>query len=437
MRLRTIRGLVAAVAAVPTLGLAQGDDARPISLVDAVRLAQQNQPTTVAARNAIRSGEATVRQRKLNFFPNLSLSNTAAQRAGTQLVQGVPLPLTGNPWSYSRGLNAGLTIFDGNKNLNDYRTADANLDAFAASEVLSRYNVALNVKTTYYAVLAAREQAAAATRQREQADQQLKVASAKMSAGAATRSDSLSAAISVGNAQLAILTADNNLRAANAALTRLVATPFTVTSTTADTAGVGRIDVTDADLTKMVLDGPGVRQPVAALAAAQAAHKSSTGTYWPRLTASGSYGQSPASSKTFDWGSGTSSTTSSLSFSLSYNIFDNYNREATLIAARVAEDNAEASLRDAKFGATQNLTTFLNLYRTSVAQVELQLLQIVAAEENLRVVTQQYNLGTKQLLDLLTAQTSLDAQRLALITARQNARIAKANIEALIGRDLP
>ena len=56
--------------------------------------------------------------------------------------------------------------------------------------------------------------------------------------------------------------------------------------------------------------------------------------------------------------------------------------------------------------------------------------------ENLRVITQQYNLGTKQLLDVLTAQASLDLARSNLIAARLSARVAKANIEALIGRDL-
>jgi outer membrane protein len=438
MNARKIRGLLAGSAVVPVLALAQGaDEARPISLVDAVKLAQQNQPSTVTARNSIRTGESTVRQRRLAFLPTLSLSSTAAQRGGTQLVQGVPLPLTGNPWSYSRGLSSQLTLFDGGRKYYDYRSADANLDASAANEVLQRYNVALSVKTQYYAVLAAREQAAAANRQREQADQQLKVASAKMNAGAATRSDSLTAAISVGNAQLALLNAENALRGANAALTRLVATPFTVTATSSDTAEVGHIDLSDEELTKLVLDGPGVRQPAAALAAARTAHKSNTTGYWPQLLVNGSYGQNPASSPNFDWGSGTASKSTSLSFSLSYNLFDGYTREANLVNARIAEENADANLRDAKFFAQQNLTTFLNSYRTAIATIQLQQLQFVAAEENLRVITQQYNLGTKQLLDLLTAQTSLDQQRLNLITARQNARIAKANIEALIGRDLP
>ena len=40
------------------------------------------------------------------------------------------------------------------------------------------------------------------------------------------------------------------------------------------------------------------------------------------------------------------------------------------------------------------------------------------------------------MLDVLTSQTTLDQARAALIQARYDARIAKAQVEALVGRDL-
>ena len=140
----------------------------------------------------------------------------------------------------------------------------------------------------------------------------------------------------------------------------------------------------------------------------------------------------------FEWagGSGATTTSTSLSFNVNYTLFNNYQRESQVVTTRVNLENAEATLRDAKFLAQQNLTTQLNTYRTAQLSIELNKLQIQAAEENLRVVQQQYNLGTKQLLDLLTAQLQLDNARATLIQARQNARVAKAQIESIIGRDL-
>lgn len=59
-----------------------------------------------------------------------------------------------------------------------------------------------------------------------------------------------------------------------------------------------------------------------------------------------------------------------------------------------------------------------------------------AAEEDLRVQQQRYALGASTLLDLLTSQTTLNQARSDLIAARYDYRVAKAQLEALVGREL-
>jgi outer membrane protein len=54
-----------------------------------------------------------------------------------------------------------------------------------------------------------------------------------------------------------------------------------------------------------------------------------------------------------------------------------------------------------------------------------------------RVQQQRYNIGASTLLDLLNSQTTLEQARAALIAARYDYRIARAQIETLIGRSLP
>ncbi len=432
-----IRGALA-LAIVPALAAAQtgADNARPITIDDAVRLAVQYSPATVASRNSERSGEAGVTFAKSQFLPSLTATYSANNQGGTQFIQGVPVPISGLPWTYQRGLSAGVTVFDGGRNWYNYKAAGASLDAAVASDVSQRYAVALSVKVQYYAILAAREQESAARRQLEEAQQSLQVASAKMQAGAATRADSLTAALSVGTAQLAILNAQNLLLNANAALTRLVASPVMVTAVAADTSDIGRVDVDEGSLTKMALEGPAVRAAAALFAVSHAVHQSATTPYIPSLTASGRYGQNPKATQGFLFGGGPTSTSTSFGINISYPIFNNYSREQTLILARIGEDNAEANLRDAKFLAQQNLTTYLVNYNTAQQTIALQLLQIQSATENLRVQTQRYNIGTALQVDVTTAEAALDLARFNLITARLNARTAKANIEALIGRDL-
>ena len=432
---------VVMVAVVPMALAAQGavGDARPISLDEAVKLALLNQPTTVAARNQIRQSEASVKRNfyNLGFIPTLGIGASANQRGGDRYAEGVKLPNSATPWSYGRQLNiGGITLFDGGTKWNAWRQSQAQLNSNEASLVTQRYTVALQVKTAYYNVVAAREQRAAAQRQLDQAQQQLAVASAKVNVGSATRTDSLTGAISVGTAKQAILTADNAIANANAALTRYAATPFTVTAVSGDSTSIPTIDVSDAELVRLALAGPLVTQNTAQLRVADAQRRSANAPYMPQLTMSLSYGWTIENSQRFQLADGANGNSTGLGFNFNYNIWDNYAREQSVVQARLSLDNAEATLKDNKFVVQQNLTQQLNTFRTAVASIELNQLQIASAEENLRVVQQQYNLGTKQLLDLVTAQRSVDDARAQLITSRQNARIAKANIEQIIGRDL-
>jgi len=432
-----IRGALA-LAIAPALAAAQqaADNPRPITIDEAVRLAVLNSPLTVASRNGEVAGKAGVTFAKAQFLPSLALGYSATNQGGTQFIQGTPVPISGKPWTYSRNINSSLTVFDGGAHWYDYKAAGATLDAAVASDVSQRYGVALNVKVQYFAILAAREQESAARRQLEEAQQALQVSAAKMVAGAATRADSLTAALGVGTAQLAIITAQNLLLNANAALTRMIASPVTVTAIVGDTSDNARLDIDEGSLTKMALEGPTVKAAVASYAASKALHKATTTTYLPSISATGQYGQNPQATQGFDFGGGPTSTSTRFGITASYTIFNNYSREQTVILARIAEDNAQANMRDAQFGAQQNLTQFLVNYQTAQQTITLQLLQIQSATENLRVQQQRYNIGTALQVDVTTAQAALDLARFNLITARLNARTAKANIEALIGRDL-
>jgi outer membrane protein len=429
------RRLAAGLALVPALAAAQSGEPRAVSLDEAVRLAQQASPTTVAARNALRTSDAAVRFSISQYIPSLSLTGSAAQSGGTTFFQGALVPFKGDAWNYSKGYSMNLQLFDGGQRWFNYKAANAGVDAAGAGEVSARFNVALSVKQQYYTVLAARESESAARRQLEQANEDLKVASLKVIAGTATRSDSLQAAILVANARLAILTAQNNVRVANASLTRLIASPTQVTAVAADTADMGMVAIDSVSLAKLADEGPPGRQAAAQLAAARAMHTAARTPYLPTLSASWRDNLNNSNSS-FSWGGGPTSSSTSLVFNFSYPLFNNYAREQTLLVADVAEANADAVYRDVRLGQQQQLTQLISTLRTAQERISIQLVTIAAADENLRVQKQRYDLGAATQLDVLTAQSTLDAARAALIQARFDARTAKAQIEALVGRDL-
>jgi outer membrane protein len=256
--------------------------------------------------------------------------------------------------------------------------------------------------------------------------------------GQVVRNDSLKFAIQVGSARLALLNARAQLRDANAALTRLVASNTPVTAVAADTSDVPRLDMDDAELQRLADNGPTVRQAIASLEAAKQGRRSTlTSQFVPQVRAGYNYNASGFTSPTFNWGGGPpSATQTQYFFSVGYTIFNNFTRELSTMQATVLADNAEAQLRDAKFNAKASLAQLVDQFRTAAETVELQQLQIAAAADDLAAQQSRYAVGAASYLDLLTSQTQLDAQRILLINARFSARTAKAAIEAFVGRDL-
>lgn len=418
------------------------DGARPVTLAEAVQLAQRNSPAAVQARGLDRNAEAARRAARAAFIPNLNLTANSGRTQGTTInnFSGQLQPLSGNPWSYGNGIGANIELFDGGRRFSELNRVRAVADVADVSATAAQFDASLQVKQQFYAALAARESEAAARAQLEQAQQQLKASSARVAAGVATKSDSLRSAIQVGNAQLAVLTSQNDLRVANAALTRVAGSPVTLTASPGDTADVGMSMPSEAELSALVNAGPAVRLAESNVSVAKAVKRSQRSAYLPTLNMSYNYNFSQTSGgfaggNLFLPGNGNPNR-QTMNFNLSYPVFNGLTRESQSIQNDVALTNSEAQLRDARLGARQNLTSFIRAYENAQARVQVQLAAIAAADEDLRVQQQRYALGASTLLDLLTSQTQLNQARQALIQARLDARIARAQLSSLVGREL-
>src|SRR6266550_4090136 len=183
----------------------------PIDLQRAIQLAQRNAPIAVQARGQIRTANSSVRAAYAAFLPGVTITAGQSNQTGDRLGQsGNIVPFNPkHPWSYTTGIRSTLRLFDGGQRFYQISQSKADVGAAEANDVAQQFNVALQVKTQYYAILAARESEAAAATQLDQAVAQLQAAAARVRAGAATLSDSLRSVIQVGDARLALLTAQN------------------------------------------------------------------------------------------------------------------------------------------------------------------------------------------------------------------------------------
>jgi outer membrane protein len=456
VRLALRRALVLALLPAFALG-AQGvavDTTQPpaISLDQAIQLARRNAPQAVQARGQEKTARSEIRSAYGAFIPNVSLSVGAVRqftgegsRTRINPTTGATEVLPAQPWSYSNGLSFNAQLFDGGSRFQELKVARADVTAAEANTVAQSFSLALNVKQQFYAALAARESEDAARAQLAQAQAQLSSATARLRAGAATVSDSLRAEILVGNARLALLTARSSLRDANATLTRLIGSPTLISPSLSDTldtvtpelaGNAAPASLSDsATLAALATNGPAVQQAQAALAAARSSRRASRAPYLPTVTAAYSRGGS-GTDVGYGFGNDPFTYSGRLSLQLSYPLFNQFNRESQVARAEVAEANAEAALRDAELAGQQTLSQQIEALRLAGQRVAVQEATIRAAREDLRVQQQRYELGASTLLDVLTSQAQLNQAQAALIQARFDARVARARIEALIGRTL-
>ena len=249
---------------------------------------------------------------------------------------------------------------------------------------------------------------------------------------AATISDSLTAVVDLSRARAQLLTQQKSLTEAEATLARMIgidgvvsASPdsslFTLTPL-ADTAAL---------LGEAMSQSPAVIRAEAGVRAAKARVGSSKSYYWPSLTLSGSSSLNGSSPSRYDL-----SNTRGFSLGLSWQIFNGFVREQTLVQAHADADYAVATAADTRRDVGSRLITQLAALRTAEQRITLTTQSLEAARANARVQTERYRLGTIQITELNLAQDALSNAEQDAINARYDYLRARAQIEAILGRKL-
>ncbi len=429
--MRWLRGVTAVLVVALTAPVAAAQQVE-ITLQEAVRRSLDVQPAMVQARGDQRNAGASSRSAFAAFLPSVTTGVSAA-RSNVGRID----PTTGRPvppdYSYTGSLNVSLELFDGFRRFANLKSASATGDAAEAGAVNQRFQIILATKQAFYNALANDELVRVADAQVRRAQQQLRISIDKLHAGSATRSDSLRSTVEYGNARIALLQAQANLATAQANLGRQIgvdapvrAIPDTALPVVPDTA----------DLRRAAIEGaPAVEQAEAQASAARAQVWSTRAQYWPSLIVSYSNNRQGVGSPSFPLFSGYPETFS-WRFGLSWTLFNGFTREANQVNASVNRDIAEARAADTRRQVNALLTQQLATLATAVEQINIARDNLAAATEDLRVQNERYRVGAATILDLLTSQAALTQAEVNVIQTRFNYLIARAQVEAVVGRML-
>ena len=406
------------------------DDSLPsVTLAEALRRATGLDPNYVAAIGQV-DNAVWARRSAFSVFilPSVTLNGNIAwlnpQSVNFITFQKVPRQVTAQ-------LTASYDLFTGGQKLAELSRSGAALEGAHAGELAARFAAALLTESDYYAVLAGGELTRVARERVQRAEQQLAVARARVSSGAAVQTDSLQLRLELSQARVGLLVRETALRIARLELGRRVGAAGPVDAAPLDTAPAPELPLTLADaITQAASQGPQYRVAQANERAAAAAFRGQLGAYLPRATLT----FNALAFDTLFYPKGFKRTTFTLG--VSFPLWDNAQREIALSQARVNHDVARAIRQDMDRAVQRDVTAAYDGYTTARASTELAGEGRRVARENFRVQQSRYRAGASTILDLLKAQSDLDDAEAALVQARYATRLALAGLENILGRRL-
>jgi len=425
-----------------------------VTLDDAIKLALKVQPAVVQAGANVDIAHANQRQALGNWLPSVT-ANSNLTRSSLGRVNSSTGQLVNNPNAYfgSVGVTASLTLFDGLQRVFTGRQMNASAASADAALVNQKFQVTLLTKQAFFNALAAVDLERVANTAVQRSQEQLKISREKLLAGTAVRSDTLQASVTMGQAQLQLLQAQATRETQEANLAHLIGFNGVV-APVGDSTTVAVTDVDTAAVRAEALkSSPVIASATAQLRAAEATVNANRTVYLPTVTASYSTQRSGSASQVWGYsvpsgvGSDTVSKAGALnipglsptwnfSLSLSWPLFNGFKREATLWSALANRDAFGASAADASRSVNAQVTQYIAALEAARTGISIARASRAAAEEGLRVQRERYRLGAATIVDVLTAQQSLDQAESDAVTQRVAYQVARAQLEALVGRAL-
>jgi outer membrane protein TolC len=294
-----------------------------------------------------------------------------------------------------------------------------------------RFNAALETESSYYDVLVNQELSRVNGERARRAQEGLGVARARVSSGAAVQTDSLQLVLELVRAQVDSLRQHNALRTAQLELGRRVGAPGPVDAVPLDTVAAAALPISLPQALQTALDqGPQYRTARANEKSAAAALRAQRGEYLPVLSVGGLHQR--YDTRIFPGAANISSVT----FSLSFPLWNNGQREIEVSRARVNRDVARAIRDDIERAVRRDVTASYDGYQVTSAAVDLALVAVNVASQTYRMQELRYRSGATTILDLLDSQVDLAEAEAGLVEARYLNRLALARLEAILGRRL-
>ncbi|MDQ2985307.1 MAG: TolC family protein [Armatimonadota bacterium] len=414
--------------------LAIGQEAAPLTLEEAVRIAKQNAYAVLSAEQDVEFAKGGVQQARSALLPKLNANGTYTRYTSeiSAVLDPKQPPIIIRPLdqkSIALQLVQAVDIWGiSGLALGGARALEASALAMLSATL---NDVALKAKTTFLDVLRTDELLQVAEERVVNVTEHLRVAKVRNEAGQTAKFDVFRFEAELASSEQERLQALNNALLAeasfNEALSRDVSTPVELIPPT----DIIRVDKTIEELTEKA------KESRPELIAAQRRfdfqnrlRRAREKGNLPALNLTGNFSYDPEAS-----GLGGASDSISATAALSFPIFDGGLNRSLVRQARADETKAKIALDQATLGVTLEVKqAHLNLI-SAEKQVETAEKGLISAREALRVAELRYQEGVGTPLEVSDANAQFVAARTAVVNAVFQYRIAVSNLQRAVGSE--
>ncbi len=394
----------------------------------------------VRARNDVTKAKADVLSAWGLFLPDLGARVTGdyyhlkVTGGYTDVSTGefIEVSKIGDAHGYGASLASSLTLFDGFSRLHFLGQSRALLRSYQHKASASELNAAYDVKAVYFNLLQAQYNLKIKQKALERTQELMKIAQTKYELGSASLSDVLKAKVSLSQAQLDLLTAENGVRIGQANLNYAIGEPVDQEIVVEDVEAP-TIDMSLDEASESAFrNNPSYLSTQEDLRSAELGLKLARSEYFPSLTMDAAKSwQGPELGKIDEWLS--KNYTTHIGASLSFNIFNGFQTRRSTQYAKANLHTAEYEAAD--FERAMELEVreaYLNLQEKSKAR-ELSDEEHASAQEDYKLAQEKYKLGAATILDILDAEVSLRTAESHQIDSRYGYYLAVARLQNVMG----
>jgi outer membrane protein len=476
---------------------AQAQDSPTMTLEEAIALARRSNPEYLQQANDMGLADWAVRDAYGALLPGASVSTTYGyQAAGAPrfgIFTGTDLGLGSSTDYYSSSYSLGLTYRLSGATLLAPGQARSQRFATAAGIEAAAFNLTANVTRQYIAVKRGQDGVVLARQELARADENLKLAQARVQVGSAIPLESKQAEVERGRAEVALLQAENLGETERLRLAQVLGTPLPRVQL-ATTFAVRDVPWTEDELVGQAASAhPQLRAARAAESAADAGVRMARSAYLPSLSVSAGlsgYARQAGNAdhlieqardnvalqqascmrwQTIAQGIGQplpgvpadcsaftltpdaeaqirrennvfpfnySRDPFSMSLTLSLPLFDGFSRERQVEQARVTRADAALRLRADEMRIRTEVATALHNVQTARRSAELEARNAELADEQLRLARERYRLGAGSFIELQDAETMKARADRAHLNSVYQFHENLAALEAAVGRPL-